>query len=109
MITLLGTPWNMEVIILFYFDTNVPTTLTLIVPLLVPKEFSSVTLYWPASAWRQLSISRWQERYSWLKVILSSSFSSFPSLCQVILGLGTALNGMGRCHFSPSTITMSFV
>lgn len=44
-----------------------------------------------------------------LKPRRSSAFSSLPSLCQVILGKGTALKGTGMCSFSVSTTTRSRV
>lgn len=44
-----------------------------------------------------------------LKLRRSSALSSRPSLCQVILGEGTALKGTGMCSFSVSTTTRSRV
>lgn len=41
-------------------------TLTLMVALAAPSLFSRVTLYCPASEWRLLSTSRWQDVYSFL-------------------------------------------
>jgi len=44
-----------------------------------------------------------------LKPRRSSAFSSLPSLCQVILGDGTAMKGTGMCSFSVSTTIRSRV
>lgn len=49
------------------------------------------------------------KRHTDLKPRRSSAFSSLPSLCQVILGEGTALKGTGMCSFSVSTTTRSRV